>query len=236
MTSLKSSNDMKKRVLVTGGARGIGRAIVEELVRFGYDVVATHYKTDDLVKGAQYLRVNLTDRGELDKFITQVGNREPIDVLINNAGLWLGKPFEKMSKEELFEQIDLNLAAPARLIHGLLPSLKKSKAPLVINLSSQAVHPVFPGEAMYSAVKSALSTLSTVLRTELNPLGVRVTTFQPWGVNTYGIAEPSRMVLPPELAKVVRYVIELPDHLQLDTVSISHIKQFRGEYPDWIEK
>ncbi|OGL36874.1 hypothetical protein A3E49_01070 [Candidatus Saccharibacteria bacterium RIFCSPHIGHO2_12_FULL_49_19] len=227
---------MKKRVLVTGGARGIGRAIVEELVRFGYDVVATHYKTDDLVKGAQYLRVDLTDRGELDKFITQVGNREPIDVLVNNAGLWLGKPFEKTAKAELFEQIDLNLAAPTRLTHGLLPLLKKAEAPLVINVSSQAAHPIFPGEAAYSAVKSALSTLSNVLRTELNPLGIRVTTFEPWGVNTYGIKEPSGMVLPSELAKIVRYVIELPGHLQLDTVGISHIKQYRGGYPDWIEK
>src|SRR3989344_415162 len=227
---------MKKRILVTGGARGIGRAIVEELVRSGYDIVATHYKTDDLVKGAQYFRVDLTDRGELDKFIAQMVNREPIDVLVNNAGLWLGKPFEKTAEAELFEQVDLNLTAPTRLTHGLLPLLRKVEAPLVVNISSQAAHPVFPGEAAYSAVKSALSTLSNVLRAELNPLGIRVTTFEPWGVNTYGIEEPSGMVLPSELAKVVRYVIELPDHLQLDTVGISHIKKYRGEYPDWIEK
>lgn len=84
-----------------------------------------------------------------------------------------------MTKAELLEQIDLNLTAPTRLMHGLLPTLKKAHAPLIINLSSQAANPIYPGESMYSAVKAALSTLSQVLRAELNPQVVRVVTIEP---------------------------------------------------------
>lgn len=227
---------MRKRVLVTGGARGIGRAVVEELSSHGYEVIATHYKTTPVAQqNVTYYRVNLRDKKQINDFLNEV-NSDPLDVLINNAGLWLGKSFEKTSEDELFEQVELNFAAPARLMQGLLPALKKSKAPMIINMSSQAAHPVYPGEAMYSAAKAALSTLSQVLRMELSPKGVRVITVEPWGVNTYGIAEPSGLVLPEELAQTIRYVIEAPEHLMIEKVGISHIKQWRGKYPDWIEK
>jgi len=89
---------------------------------------------------------------------------------------------------------------------------------------------------MYSAVKAAVSTLSYVLRAELNPEGIRVTAVEPYGVNTYGIPEPSGIMLPEDLAKTIRYVVELPDHLQLDTVCMSHIKQTRPDYPGWIQR
>ncbi len=233
---------MKKKVLITGGARGIGKAIVEGLAKNDYEVIATYYSSDKVAdsiseqySNVTFRKVNLKDRKELDQFIADI-KKSAVDVLINNAGVWLGKPFAKMSADELFEQVDLNFAAPARLTHGLLPVLKKAKAPIIINISSQAAHPVYPGEAMYSAAKAGLSTLSQVLRAECNPLGIRAVTVEPWGVNTYGIEEPSGMVTPEELAQTIRYVIEAPDHLQLERIGISHIKQWRGDYPDWIEQ
>lgn len=233
---------MKKRVLVTGGAKGIGKALVEALASKDYKVVATYSgskesaeKLNKKYQNVSFYQVDLTDRSALNTFITEIMNSKPFDVLINNAGIWLGKPFEKMSETELFEQIDLNFAAPARLTHGLLPNLKQAKAPLVINISSQAAQPVFPGEAMYSATKSALSTLSQVLRAELNPVGVRVLTVEPWGVNTYGLPEPSGLVPPEDLANIILQAIETPDYIQLEKVGISHVQQSRGSYPDWIE-
>jgi 3-oxoacyl-[acyl-carrier protein] reductase len=232
-----------KHVVVTGGARGIGKAIVEELAGHQYNVTATYHKSkksaDSVVAkypNVRYVAVDLEDRQALDAFIRQLTEGEAIDVLINNAGVYVGKAFEKMTEAELYQQSDLNFAAPARMIQGLLPALKKAKAPLVINISSQAAHGRLTGEAMYSAAKAAVSTLSYVLRAELNPEGIRVTAVEPYGVNTYGIPEPSSMILPEELARTVRYAIELPDHLQLDTVCMSHVKQSRPDYPDWIER
>jgi NAD(P)-dependent dehydrogenase (short-subunit alcohol dehydrogenase family) len=232
---------MKKRVLITGGARGIGRAILEELAPQGHDILATYFTSEKAAKdlaakfpNVRFIKVDLRDRKDLEQFVKEISG-ESLDVLVNNAGLWIGKPFAKMSSEELLEQIDLNLTAPALLTRKLLSNLKKSKAPLVVTISSQAANPIFPGEAMYSAVKAGLSTLTNVLRTELNPEGVRLTTFEPFGVNTYGADEPSNMIVPQELAAVVRYVIEGPDHLQLDRIGMSHINQWRGEYPEWIE-
>lgn len=228
---------MKKRVLVTGGARGIGKAIVEELTKNGYEVIATYNETKPAeLKNVTYYQVNLRDKKAINKFIRQIASSDTLDVLVNNAGKWRGKLFERMTEDELYEQVELNFAAPARLMHGLLPTLRKSSAPLIINISSQAAHPIYAGEAMYSAAKSALSTLSQVLRTELNPSGVRVVTVEPWGVNTYGGKEPSGKLLPGEVAKLVNYVISAPDHIQFDTVGVGHIKQWRGEYPGWLEK
>ncbi len=177
-----------KRVVVTGGAKGIGRAIVEELASGDYKIIATFYHSAASAKelntalpNVQYHQVNLRDKNESSNFLNKLNKEAPVDVLINNAGIWLGKPFENMTEDELYEQAELNFTAPARIIHGLLPLLKKAKAPIIINISSQAANPIFPGEAMYSAAKSGLSTLSQVLRAELNPLGIRVITLEPWG-------------------------------------------------------
>jgi 3-oxoacyl-[acyl-carrier protein] reductase len=232
-----------KHVFVTGGAKGIGKAIVEELAAHGYKITATYNSSKAAAEtimakypNVKFVAVDLEDRKTLDACIKQLLRAEPIDVLINNAGIYLGKAFEKMSETELYQQADLLFTAPARLIQGLLPSLKKSEAPLIINIASQAVQARLTGEAMYSAVKSAVATLSYVLRAELNPKGVRITTVEPFGVNTYGIPEPSNLILPGDLAQLVRYAIELPPHLQLDTLGVSHIDQSRPDYPELVEK
>ena len=232
-----------KHIVVTGGGRGIGRAIVEELAKAGYKITSTYNESEKASKEVTakyptvtYKQLDLENRKSLNEFIDELNEGPDVDVLVNNAGIYVGKPFENMTEAELYQQTDLNFAAPARLVHGLLPSLKKSKAPLIINISSQAATGKLTGEAMYSSVKAALTTLSFVLRAELNPQGVRIVSVEPFGVNTYGIPEPSGMVLPEELAKLIRYAIELPDHLQLDTLSVSHIKQARADYPEWIER
>lgn len=232
-----------KHVLVTGGAKGIGKAIVEELAEHGYKVTATCHNS---LKSAQeieskypsvsYKQVDLEDRKNVDKLIDELQKSQPIDVLINNAGIYTGKRFTKMTEVELYQQVDLNFTAPARLIQGLVPILSKTKAPVVINISSQAVEARLTGEAMYSAVKSALSTLAYVLRAELNPKGIRFVTVEPFGVNTYGIPEPSNLIPPKDLAQVIRYAIEAPDHIQLDIIRLSHIKQDRPDFPEWVEK
>jgi 3-oxoacyl-[acyl-carrier protein] reductase len=232
-----------KHVFITGGAKGIGRAIVEELAAQDYKITAVYNQSkataDALMKkypNVRFTKADLEDRQELDGLIERLSKGEPIDVLINNAGIYLGKAFERMTEAELYQQSDLLLAAPSRLMQGLLPSLTKAEAPMIINISSQAAHGRLTGESMYSAVKAAMSTLSYVLRAELNPKGIRVTAVEPYGVNTYGIPEPSDMLLPRELARTARYVIELPPHLQIDTVVMSHIKQARPDYPEWVER
>jgi len=232
-----------KHIVVTGGAKGIGRAIVENLATGDYKITATYNGSkdaaDELAKkypNVQFVKVNLQDRAAVAKCIQELSKLGPIDVLINNAGLYVGKPFATMTEAELLQQADLNFTSLAQLTHGLLPVLREAKAPLIINVSSQAVHDHLTGEAMYTAAKAAVSMLSQVLRAELNPEGIRVTTVEPYGVNTYGIPEPSDMILPEELARTICYAIELPDHLQLDTIGMSHINQARPDYPEHIEK
>lgn len=231
-----------KHVVVTGGARGIGKAIVEELASNGYEVTATYHDSQKVAEeitakypSVTYKHVDLEDRKELDKLIKELSTK-PIDIIINNAGVYVGKRFTKMTEAELYRQVDLNFAAPARLIQGLVPALEKSKTPIVVNISSQSTTGKLTGEAMYSAVKAALSTLADVLRAELNQKGIRFVTFEPFGVNTYGVPEPSNMILPKDLAQIVRQAIEVPDHIQLDTIRVSHIKQDRPDFPEWVEK
>jgi len=232
-----------KHILMTGGAKGIGRAIAEELAGGDYTITATYNGSKaaagELAKkypNVRFVQVDLQDRTAVAKCIQELLAGDPIDVLVNNAGLYVGKPFAGMTEAEVLQQADLNFTSLAQLTHGLLPALRRAKAPLIVNISSQAVHARLTGEAMYSAVKAAVSTLSYVLRAELNPEGVRVTAVEPYGVNTYGMPEPSSMILPEELAKTVRYIVELPAHLQLDTVCMSHINQGRPDYPEWIER
>src|SRR5690349_25149634 len=126
-----------KHILVTGGAKGIGRAIVEDLAARGHRITATYRGSKDAAEkiaakfpNVTYVSVDLENRADIDRFVAEMIKGDPIDILINNAGVYAGKPFEKMSQAEVLQQIDINFTAPALLMHGLLPALKKAKAPL----------------------------------------------------------------------------------------------------------
>lgn len=169
---------------MTGASRGIGLAIAKSLAPSVDNLVITskHQETLDKsaseIKGAKLTKIvaNLEDEKEVLKLAQEVNKRfDKLDILINNAGVMLGKRFEKNSLEEINQLINLNLRAYILLTYHLLPLLKKGTNPQVINISSCAANAQIFGEAVYSATKAAVTAFSNVLRKELNGENVRVT-------------------------------------------------------------
>lgn len=233
-----------RTALVTGASRGIGLAIAKSLAPLVDNLVITSKYQETLDKAAAQIKAtkltkivaNLEDEKEVLKLVQEVESKfDYLDILVNNAGIMLGKRFEKNSLEEINRLINLNLRAYILLTHHLLPLLKKGTNPQVINISSCAANAQIFGEAVYSATKAAVTAFSNVLRKELNDQNVRITAIQPWGVDTYKTPQPDYLLNPNEIGEMVSYIISRPPTVQIDLVELSHIRQWRGKKPPWIE-
>lgn len=177
-----------KRAIVTGAASGIGRAIACELARRGcvlelvdIDAVGLESVRKDIEEthgsGSVGLHVvDLADNTAVDAFAMGMAETgEAVDILVNNAGTLWFDPFETMPIGEWERLMRVNLHAPARLIHGLLPALRQSRKAHVVIISSLLGITPKRNMAAYCASKYGLVGLGLALRAELSPaIGVSV--------------------------------------------------------------
>jgi NAD(P)-dependent dehydrogenase (short-subunit alcohol dehydrogenase family) len=159
-----------KTVLVTGGNRGIGRALVEEALRRGAKqvYVGTREPLAHPDPRVTPLTLDVTDAAQIREAAGEVGS---LDVLINNAGIAL---YDDLSDRSMLErQLAVNLFGPYDVIQAFLPPLTRSRGTIVNNLSLNAFAPL-PIVAAYSVSKAAAFNLTQSLRALLAGRGVRV--------------------------------------------------------------
>ena len=234
---------MKKLALITGASKGIGFAIAQSLAPHFENLILIardRKKLEEAAKklpskGVVILDADLTDEKEIAKVAEYIKKEySSLDLLVNNAGIYIGKEFEKNPIEEIIYMTKLNFTSYPLVTHALLPLLKKGTDAQIINTSSCATTARMHGEAVYSATKAAVSAFGDVLRKEINSEGIRVTTIQPWGVDTYPIPMPETLLAPSDIGNLVEYIVLAPPTVQIDLVELSHIKQWRGEKPAWV--
>lgn len=234
---------MRKVVLITGASRGIGFSIAKALESSFENLILVAKHKENLDKAVSNLTksktvvipTSLEDEKEILRLVKQVKQKfDSLDVLINDAGAYIGKRFEKITPKEISQLINLNFKSYYLLTQQLLPLLKKGNNPQIINISSCAAHANIYGESLYSATKAAVTSFSDVIRKELNKDKIRVTIVQPWGVDTYETPQPD-LLNPDEIGKLINYIVNVPPNTQIDLVEISNIKQWRGEKPSWIK-
>lgn len=176
---------MARRVaLVTGGARGIGRVIAEDLAR-DHDLCVTWLTTDpgDALPGALWLQADLAQPGAAVQVVAEVMARfGRLDVIVNNAGQVVGSPADACDMQALTQMLAINLLAPQALLAAALPHLEQGAS--VVSISS--VNAVLPpmGAALYGASKAGLNTWTRGIAKELGPCGIRVNAVAPGAVNT----------------------------------------------------
>ncbi|KIC43108.1 oxidoreductase [Ruegeria sp. ANG-R] len=212
---------MRRVALITGGARGIGRAIVEDLSR-DYLVAFTWLSSKPdvtLALGENLsIRSDLTEPGQATAVIDQVISRfGRLDVIVNNAGLVKSTPKETFQHDDHRAILDLNLLTPAALLAAALPHLKRGAS--IVSISSMnAVLP--PRDAVtYGASKAALNLWTRAMAKELGPEGIRVNAVAPGAINIPEAPRPDDLTAlfveqtalgragkPEDIARAVRFL------------------------------
>ena len=182
-----------KRVLVTGSGTGLGREMALEFARQGAAVVL-HYSHSS-AGAMSALETIRAAGGKANAFAADFSNVEAVrglardalafhggrDILINNAGITLNLPFEKVTPEQFDTLYHVNVRAQFFLTQALVPALVASRG-VIINLSSIHGVAAFPGHSVYAGTKGAIIAYTRELAIELAPRGVRVNTIAPGAV------------------------------------------------------
>ena len=166
-----------KTVIVTGGAGGIGGAACRRFAAEGAKVAVFDMNLEAAQKVANEINAsggnaaafncNITDRGQVDAAVAGVeAELGPIDVLVNNAGWDIFKPFTKTVPAEWDKLIAINLTGALHMHHAVLPGMVARGAGRVVNIASDAARGGSSGEAVYAACKGGLVALSKTLARE----------------------------------------------------------------------
>lgn len=184
------------RVLITGGGRGIGRATALRFAQEGARVVIAARSSgelDDVVStidaaGGVGLaaQMNVTDLGSVEAAVWRATEFTggPIDVLINNAGVFDVIPFDKMDHKAWSKILDVNLTGAYYVTQESLEALEDGERPVIINVASGAAREGFPGCSAYCASKYGLKGFGDALRIDLAEKGIRVVTVYPRATDT----------------------------------------------------
>jgi short-subunit dehydrogenase len=186
---------MAKLIVVTGGTKGIGRAIVEKFGKEGFDVVTCARNMTDLeAMNASWKKshpgdlfvyqADLAQKKQVQSFSEFVLKLGPIDVLVNNAGVFIPGQITDEPEGALENMISGNLYSAYYLTRGLVGLMKARKAGHIFNMCSIASFTAYPNGGSYAISKFALLGFSKVLREELKNFGIRVTAVMPGATKT----------------------------------------------------
>jgi len=213
-----------KSALVTGGTKGIGRAIAEALIKTGARVAITARNQDEITQAVAQLNAlgpgtatgqvcDVRDYNQVKSVFAKLDN---LDILVNNAGVGIFGSVESMSVEDFRAVLETNLFGVFYCCHEAIPLMKKRGGGYIINISSLAGANPHAEMAAYNASKFGLNGFSEALMQEVRHDNIKVTYIMPGSVNTeFGGDEPSDQkhwqLQPSDIAQVVMDLLEFPD-------------------------
>lgn len=185
-----------RRVLVTGGSRGIGRASVRLFAAAGADVALTYVRNrsaaeearrevESLGREALVCRAEMADKADADRLAAEVlGRWGRLDVLVNNAGVWTYLTMGELDPAVLRETLAVNLEGLFYVTNAFVPAMKAAGGGAVITVSSTAGVRGEAGHSHYAATKGAVHAFTKSLAVELAPWNIRVNAVAPGWVDT----------------------------------------------------
>jgi 2-hydroxycyclohexanecarboxyl-CoA dehydrogenase len=181
-----------KVVLVTGAARGIGRAIATRLAQEGARVAIADVDAEGAAKtareiggGAIGVRIDVTDTAQIRTAVAEVSERlGAIDVLVNNAGWDKVEPFVKSEEPTWDKVLAINLKGPIACARAVLDAMIERRSGRIVSISSDAGRVGSAGEAVYSGAKAGVIGFSKTLAREVARYGITVNVVCPGPTNT----------------------------------------------------
>ncbi len=218
----------KKRALITGGAKGLGRAITVEFAKHGYDLIITYLSSEEQAREMKELlekeypvevilaKIDLANTNEIESFTRQI---EDLDVIVNNAAYYNDDKILNKTAEDFLETYRINVVAPFLLSKHLYEQLKKNRGSIVNISSTNGIDSMYPESADYDASKAALLNLTKNLSLAFAP-HIRVNAIAPGWIETEATFDMEgkfkerelatislkRFAKPEEIAKVVYFV------------------------------
>ncbi|MDA8044639.1 MAG: SDR family NAD(P)-dependent oxidoreductase [Actinomycetota bacterium] len=216
-----------RRAVVTGAARGLGRAIALRLASDGFEVVALDVdgggaEATAAACGGMAVSCDVSDRRSVAAAAEQAERDGPVEVLVNNAGIWTYGPLIGASQEDIDRVISVNLLGTLHCCRAFAPGMVAAGRGAVVNLSSLAAAMAATGVEIYPVTKGAVEMVTRQLALELGPSGVRVNAIGPGNMLTEGTApayEGDRMAaraasvplrrigLPADIANAVAFLV-----------------------------
>ena len=188
-TGINGQGEFKgKRVLVTGGTKGAGKAIADRFLKGGATVAITARSAPAEGAAAHYIQADLSTSLGAAIVIREILSRfEGVDIIVHNVGGSSAPSGGFMTvTDQLWQQaIDENLYPAVRLDRGLLPSMIERGSGVIVHISSiQRTLPLYDSTLAYAAAKAALTNYSKALANEVSPKGIRVLTVSPGFIET----------------------------------------------------
>ena len=225
-----------KRYLITGASRGIGRAIAEKLAApgitlllHGRDNVALAEVCKTVERGCGgVIRLihDLAVTSGVSDLIAQAG-KDPLDLLVNNAGVAIVKPFGEITRIEWEQTLGVNVTAPFLLTQHLAQNMPPGSS--IVNILSIAAKTGFPNWSAYCMSKFALEGFSQSVREELREHKIRVINIYPAATDTgiwnsvEGDWPRDKMISPEEVAGAVAYALSRPADVALENITLSNL-------------
>lgn len=209
-----------KTAVITGGTKGIGKALVETFIKNDFDVITcsrnqedlneltSELESEDLQGKLHTMKVDMSKKEEVMDFIAFIkSHTRAVDVLINNAGVFIPGALSSEEEGNLEFMINTNLYSAYHLTRGLIQGMMKAKSGDIFNICSVASKMAYANGGSYSISKFAMYGMSQGLREEMKPHGIRVTAVLPGATYTAswdGIDLPeSRFIKPEDVAEAV---------------------------------
>lgn len=216
-----------KTVIVTGASKGVGEAIAKALSK-EYEVIAISRNLNKMELAFEGLdnitpyQMDLVNSEDIKKFKEYIADKD-IRALINNAGGGGGSDkIQNDMTDNWSYAYNINVIAPMKMSQAVMPSMLKNKIGDIIMITSICGYYPYPGGGNYTAAKRAEIAFSETLRMEMAGTGIKVSQIAPGTIDT-DKDHPKEIALKSEdVAEAVRWVVSLPDNVNVDSMTIMH--------------
>ena len=225
---------MNKVIVITGGSDGLGKTLASSLSSDNKVIILA--TNEDRLKdvasenNCNYKVCNVKDYSIVESTIKEIINEyEKIDVLINNAGLWIQEELDSNDSERIHSVVDVNLLGVINCSKAVIPYMKKNKDGLIININSQAGINHKAERVVYNATKWDVTGFCKSLQDEVAKYGIRVSNVMPGMMKTDMFKKlnieknMNNGVDTKEVARLIKFIIDTPSDVMIPEVGIKNI-------------